>query len=166
MGTDTSHRVPLGKTVRHLTAHRTVRRPAGRLLLLVALALALAGCGATKKVMPPASVVRTMMVAGYGGDGATACAQLGPALIRTISRGTGLSGCAQLAVSEASPKHKEEAAAATLKATISGDFAGVAISSPDPGIGDPFEGSSLVHLVRTNAAWKVICLGYCNGRTP
>jgi hypothetical protein len=111
----------------------------------------------------PLSVVRTMMVAGYGGDGVTACAQLTRSLYRSLG---GRSGCPANATSYASPKRKREAQRASLRVIVRGRRAGVSISSPDPTIGDPFEGNSWIHLVLLNGVWKVQCLGYCHGESP
>jgi hypothetical protein len=111
----------------------------------------------------PVSVVRTMMVAGYGGDGITACAQLTRSLYQSLG---GRSGCPANGTSLATPKREREAQTAVLTARIRGRRAGVGISSPDDWVHDPFYDSSLVHLILRNGVWKVDCLGYCHGESP
>jgi len=108
------------------------------------------------------------MVAGYGGDWETACAQLAPQLIQTmtVDGGSGVNACAQSQSQPASPQRQEEAESAILTAVVVGHRAGVSISSPDPAVGDPFEGNSWVHLMLIHGVWKIFCLGYCNGIKP
>jgi hypothetical protein len=72
----------------------------------------------------PASVVRTVMVAGYGGDGVRACAQLTRSLYNSLG---GSGGCPANATAYASPKRKWEAQRAPLWTTVRGRRAGVAI---------------------------------------
>jgi len=111
----------------------------------------------------PTVPVRIMMVAGYSRDGRLACAQLSANM---YDKEGGRSGCFDSATRNALPSRAAAAQTATLTPTISGDRAGVSISSPDTSVGEPFEGNSWVHLIAVGGTWKVDCVGYCGGATP
>ena len=117
----------------------------------------------------PEQLVRGFLLAAYAGDGMTACAQLTPAL---LDQQGGAEQCPDAVVSSArenaslyhlSPvAASEHARTGSYSQTVVADRAGVGMPEP----GDPFEGSSLVHLVTANGRWRIACLGYCKGLRP